>query len=90
MPLIDAPVAANRCFIEPLRYDARGDVAFPNALLLDRGPQAVPLHVVSPYMDPKERQAREAAVSLAEAATWLWRTTDPMCALPTASERWSG
>ena len=90
MPLINALVAAHRRFIKPLRYDARRDVAFPNALLLDSGPQAVPLHVVSPYMDPKERQAREAAVSRAGAATWLWRTTDPMCALPAASERWSG
>ena len=69
MPLINALVAANRRFIKTLRYDARRDVAFPNALLLDRGPQAVPLHVVSPYMEPKERQAREAAVSRAGAAT---------------------
>ena len=71
MPLINALVAAHRRFIKPLRYDARQDVAFPNALLLDSGPQAVPLHVVSPFMDPKERQAREAAVSGAGTAIWL-------------------
>ena len=90
LPLIDALVVAHRRFIKPLRYDARRDVAFPNALLLDSGPRAVPLHVVSPFMDPKERQAREAAVSGAGAAIWLWRTTDPMSPLPAASERRSG
>ncbi len=87
LPLIDALVAAHRRFIKPLRYDARREVAFPNALLLDSGPQAVPLHVVSPFMDPKVRQAREAVISGAGMAVWSWRTTDPMGPLPAASAR---
>ena len=90
LPLIDALIVAHRRFIKPLRYDARRDVAFPNALLLDSGPQAVPPHVVSPFVDPKKRQAREAAVSGTGAAIWLWRTTDPMSPLPAAAERRSG
>ena len=90
LPLIDALVAAHRRFIKPLRYDARRDVAFPNALLLDSGPQAVPLHVVSPFMDSKERQAKEAAISGAGPAVWSWRTTDSMRPFPEASARRSG
>ena len=90
MPLIDALVVAHRRFIKPLRYDARRNVAFPNALLLDSGPQAVPLHVVSPFMDSKERQAKEAAISGAGPAVWSWRTTDSMTPLPEASARQSG
>ena len=90
LPLIDALVAARLCFIKPLRYDARRDVAFPNALLLDSGSQAVPLHVVSPFMDSKERQAKEAAISGAGPAVWSWRTTDSMPPFPEASARRSG
>lgn len=90
LPLIDALVVAHRRFIKPLRYDARRDVAFPNALLLDSGSQAVPLHIVSPFMDPKERQAKEAAISGAGPAVWSWRTTDSMPPFPEASARRSG
>ena len=84
LPLIDALVAAHRRFIKPLRYDARRDVAFPNALLLDTGQQAVPLHIVSPFMGIKERQARGAAIGAAP-LVWSWRTTDPMSPFPQAS-----
>ena len=90
LPLIDALVVAHRRFIKPLRYDARRDVAFPNALLLDSGPQAVPLHVVSPFMDSKERQAKEVAISGAGPAVWSWRTTDSMPPFPEASAPRSG
>ena len=87
LPLIDALVVAHRRFIKPLRYDARRDVAFPNVLLLDSGPQAVPLHVISPFMSIEERRAREAAISGARSALWSWRTTDPLTALPAVSGR---
>ena len=90
LPLIDALVVAHRRFIKPLRYDARRDVAFPNALLLDSGPHAVPLHIVSPFMDSKERQAKEVAISGAGPAVWSWRTTDSMPPFPEASARRSG
>jgi len=83
-------IAEIRSFIKPLRYDARRDVAFPNVLLLDSGSQAVPLHIVSPFMDPKERQAKEAAISGAGPAVWSWRTTDSMPPFPEASARRSG
>ena len=82
LPLIDALVAAHRRFIKPLRYDARPDAPFPNALLLDIGTRAVPLHVVSPFMHPKARQAKEAAIGGGASAAWSWLTTDRMGPLP--------
>ena len=82
LPLIDALVATHRRFIKPLRYDARPDAPFPNALLLDIGTRAVPLHVVSPFMHPKARQAKEAAIGGGASAAWSWLTTDRMGPLP--------
>ena len=85
LPLIDALVAAHRRFIKPLRYDATRDAAFANALLLDAGQRSVPLHVLSPFMDMKQRQAREAVMSGAPSPVWLWRSTEPMRPFPVAS-----
>ena len=82
LAMIDALVAAHRRFIKPLRYDARPDAPFPNALLLDIGTRAVPLHVVSPFMHPKARQAKEAAIGGGASAAWSWLTTDRMGPLP--------
>ena len=81
LPLIDALVAQHRRFVKPLRYDARSAAAFPNVLLLDAGTAPVPLHVVSAFMDTKERLSKERAI--AEIGTpgawvWVWRTEEPM------------
>lgn len=78
LPLIIALVAQHRRFVKPLRYDARSATAFPNALLLDAGPAPVPLHVVSAFMDPKERAAKEKAVAACKDDAWVWRTDQPM------------
>lgn len=78
LPLVIALVAQHRRFVKPLRYDARSAAAFPNALLLDAGPAPVPLHVVSPFMDPKERAAKEKAVAACKGDAWVWRTDQPM------------
>ncbi|PKO28723.1 MAG: hypothetical protein CVU32_00520 [Betaproteobacteria bacterium HGW-Betaproteobacteria-5] len=81
LPLIDALVAQRRHFIKPLRYDARSVAGFPNALLLDAGPSIIPLHIVSPFLDAKERAAKEKAIKRGGDATWVWSTEQPMPSL---------
>jgi hypothetical protein len=79
LPLIDALVAQHRRFVKPLRYDARSVAAFPNVLLLDAGTAPVPLHVVSAFMDPKERLSKERAIAeIGAPGAWVWRTEEPM------------
>lgn len=78
LPLIDALTVQHRRFIKPLRYDARSAASFPNAVLLDAGPAPVPLHVVSPFMDARERAEKERAVAAGGGDTWVWWTGQPM------------
>ena len=80
LPLIDALVVRQRRFLKPLRYDAPHAGSFPNALLLDGGPAPIPLHVVSSFMAPKERAAKEKAA--AACAGWVWWTDQVMPELP--------
>ena len=82
LPLIDALVAQQRRFVKPLRYDARSAAPFPNALLLDTGPSPVPLHVVSPFMALRERDAKEKAIRAEKMMVWMWRTEVPMANFP--------
>ena len=60
--LIQALTDQKRRFMKPLRYDARSTAPFANALLLDAGDTPMPLHVLSGFMEPKERAAKEKAV----------------------------
>jgi len=78
LPLIDALVAQHRRFVKPLRYDARSAAAFPNALLLDVGRLPFPLHVLSPFMDAKERAEKEKAIVSAGGTAWVWATDKAM------------
>jgi len=80
LPLIDALVAQQRRFLKPLRYDAPRAGGFPNVLLLDGGPAPIPLHVVSAFVTPKERMAKEKLISAQEC--WTWWTDKSMPALP--------
>lgn len=82
LPLIDALVGQQRRFIKPLRYDAKSAASFPNALLLDTGPQPVPLHVLSAFMEAKERAAKEKAIAATKVAPWTWWTDQPLPQLP--------
>jgi hypothetical protein len=82
LPLIQALVAQQRRFLKPMRYDARRVAEFANALLLDAGPAVVPLHLLSPFMGPTERAAKERAISAMGPAAWVWRTEDVMPPLP--------
>jgi hypothetical protein len=80
--LIHALVEQQRRFIKPLRYDARNAAGFPNALLIDAGPEPVALHVVSAFADEKERAAKIEAVNRLASPTWVWWTDQLMPTLP--------
>jgi hypothetical protein len=82
LPLIQALVAQQRRFVKPLRYDARSVSEFANALLLDVGPAAVPLHLLSPFMNPVERASKEGVIAATGPAAWVWCTEDEMPPLP--------
>lgn len=82
--LIDALVAHHRRFMKPLRYDAKSAAQFPNALLLDAGDTPVALHVVSAFMEAKERGLKEKLLKASGTREWAWTTDTPMPALPAA------
>ena len=84
LPLLDALVEARRRFIKPLAYDAPHAAAFPNALLLDAGAAALPLHAVSPFLDERDRARKERAIAQAGPGAWAWHTDQPMPPLPPA------
>jgi hypothetical protein len=82
LPLIEALQREQRAFIKPLKYDARTSAAFPNVLLLDCGKVPLPLHVVSPFVDAKERALKERTVATSRVSTWVWYTDKDMPPLP--------
>lgn len=86
LPFVQALVDAGRHFVKPLRYDARCAAAFANALLLDTGAVTQPLHVISPFMTPREREAK-ATTLRAGGGGWVWSTDEPMPVLPPAAPR---
>jgi Protein of unknown function (DUF1173) len=83
LPLIDALVGQGRRFIKPLRYDAPCVDAFANALLIDAGSEAVPLHLVSAFMDAKRQAAKERSIASSGATAWVWAMDQAMPPLPT-------
>ena len=86
LPLVDALVAQQRRFVKPLRYDARSAAPFPNALLLDTGPSPMPLHVLSVFMNPKERAVKEKAIAREGELAWVWLTDQAMPSLKSISD----
>jgi hypothetical protein len=82
--LIQALIERKRRFMKPLRYDARSAASFANALLLDAGETPMPLHVVSAFMERKDRTIKEKLIKESGEAVWVWHTDQPMPALPTA------
>jgi uncharacterized protein DUF1173 len=87
LPLIAALVAQRRRFVKPLRYDARSAAAFANALLLDAGPAPVPLHVISAFMEPRERAAKERAICMGRQDSWVWWPDQPLPAFTAVMRR---
>jgi hypothetical protein len=87
LDFISALIEQKRRFVKPLRYDAKTAATFPNALLLDAGERPVPLHVVSAFMDPKERAMKEKALKATGESPWVWHTDKPMPILPPTTKR---
>lgn len=81
LPLIEALQHEQRAFMKPLRYDARSAAAFPNVLLLDGGKVPVPLHVMSPFLQARERSTKEKLLAGGQSA-WVWMIDKNMPALP--------
>lgn len=80
--LIHVLTEQKRRFIKPLRYDARSSAAYSNVLLLDTGEMPTPLHIVSQFLEIKERVAKEKAVKAAGTQGWVWYAGQPMPQLP--------
>ncbi len=85
--LIHALIEQKRRFVKPLQYDAKSAAVFPNALLLDAGDTPVALHVLSGFMDQKEKAAKERAIKSGDGAQWGWSTDQPMPSLPAVIHR---
>ncbi len=90
LPLIEALQREQRAFMKPLKYDARTAAAFPNVLLLDCGKVPLPIHVVSPFTESKERALKEKAVGTSGVSTWVWYTDKDMPPLPERARSHSG
>lgn len=87
LALVERLQQQGRAFLKPLRFDARNPAAFANALLLDAEGGPCALHVVSPFLDPKERAAKEKAVKTLGQGAWVWRTDEVMPVLPGRAAR---
>jgi hypothetical protein len=76
----------SRRFMKPLSYDASSAAYFPNALLLDTGDAPAALHIISNFMDAKERSVKDKAIQRTDKAkAWIWHTDQPIPALPPTS-----
>lgn len=82
--LLQALVDHKRRFLKPLRYDAKNAAPFPNVLLLDTGASPTRMHVISSFMDARERGAKEKAVAAERENAWIWYTDKKMPELPLA------
>jgi len=82
LPLIQTLTDQSRRFMKPLRYDAKSAAHYPNLLLLDAGDKPVPLHIVSGFMEPKERAAKEKALKTQDGDIWVWYADKEMPELP--------
>ena len=80
--LLQALTDEQRRFMKPLRYDVKSAANYANVLLLDTGNTPTPLHIVSPFMAPKDRAAKEKIIKAQETPPWAWHTDQPMPAHP--------
>jgi hypothetical protein len=81
LPLIELLQREQRAFMKPMRYDARSAAGFPSVLLLDNGKIPMPLHVVSPFLEGRERSIKERLLACSPQA-WVWMTDKDMPMLP--------
>jgi hypothetical protein len=90
LTLIEELQRQGRSFYKPLKFDAKSGAAFPNVLLLDTNAGALPLHVLSPFMDPRERNVKSKTIEALGTAAWVWETDKPMPELPSIRQGRSG
>jgi len=83
LPLIEALQQQGRSFFKPLKFDAKTAAGFPNVLLLDGGPQPLPMHVVSAFADIKDRAVKDKAIKSSTHRPWIWETDKPLPDFPT-------
>jgi Protein of unknown function (DUF1173) len=91
IPLVERLIECGRVFIKPLRYDAKSAAPFPNALLLDAGPEPIHMHVVGLMADDKLKAIKEKQVRQRGALAWEWITSNAMPELPIKAQvnpRW--
>lgn len=74
-----------RRFMKPLRYDAKSVVSFANALLLDTRKPPTPMHIISGFMNGREKAMKERAVKDEGADAWIWNADQEMPPLPHSS-----
>ena len=82
LPLIEALQQQGRSFFKPLKFDAKTAAGFPNVLLLDAGAKPLPMHVVSPFADVKDRAVKDKAIKSSEQRPWIWETDKALPDLP--------
>lgn len=87
LALIEALQREGRAFLKPLRFDSTNGASFPNALLLDTEGEPVPLHILSPFVSPGERQVKERTVQDLGARAWVWDMEREMPPLPAPARR---
>ncbi len=80
--LIEELQRQGRSFYKPLKFDAKSAAGFPNVLLLDTPTGALPLHVVSPFLDPKDRAIKHKAIEALGQGGWVWETDKAIPELP--------
>lgn len=81
LPLIEVLQREQRAFMKPMRYDARSAAGFPSVILLDTGKVPLPLHVMSPILEAKERSNKVKFVA-GNPSAWIWVLDQKMPLLP--------
>lgn len=86
LELIEELQRRGRSFLKPLKFDAKSAAGFPNVLLLDAAEGAMPLHVMSPFMEDKDRAIKRKAIDALGKGAWVWETETGLPPLPAARE----
>ena len=82
LPLIDALQQQGRKFIKPLRYDLNSTARLASALLLDCDGAPRAMHVISPFLNARDRAVKERTVAELGDQCWVWHTDQPMSEFP--------
>ena len=82
LPFIEALQQQGRKFLKPMRYDLRSSAGLASALLLDSVDAPYPMHVISPFLAPRDRAVKERVVAQLGDRCWTWHTDRAMPAFP--------